>query len=536
MKIGILIKEFNELANWQLRIIEQIRNTQNLELSLLIKDGRLEKKDKVTIASFILKKQISYEKGRYLKNSKSVNKAEIIDYLHTIPTLISNQKIKHGIEVFNDVDIQQVKDYDLDVIIKFGFSIVSGMMLNASKNGIWYLHHSDINLNRSSPPGFCEVLKKESVVGVSLLQLTINKSKANLIDKAFFNRHNHSFVVTNYKILESAVALLMKNLRKFAKEELLVVEKDQSFSENIISPNLFTILKYQFEFYSNFGRGFFKKLESRLGINSNSWTIFIGRGNFLDANLSKLISVKKPSNEFWADPFLFLHEKEAYVFFEKFPFATQRGIISCGKIVGNNLVDVIDVLDLPYHLSYPFIFEEEGEIFMMPETGGNKRLEIYKCIDFPLKWELFSTAFEGEEIVDASLYTDKNNEKWLFMNKSSGPGTSKDNELYIYRIDSLKFNKVESHHENPIYIDSRVARNGGAIFSYKNNIYRPSQRNTDGIYGKALNINRIEKLTIFEYEEVEVEFTKVELHKIYKSMHHMHQIKDFFVFDAVCLD
>ena len=29
---------------------------------------------------------------------------------------------------------------------------------------------------------------------------------------------------------------------------------------------------------------------------------------------------------------------------------------------------------------------------MMQETNENRRLEIYKCITFPNKWELYSTS------------------------------------------------------------------------------------------------------------------------------------------------
>jgi len=41
MKIGILIKRFEKLSNCELRIIDGILNNQQLELSLLIQDGRV---------------------------------------------------------------------------------------------------------------------------------------------------------------------------------------------------------------------------------------------------------------------------------------------------------------------------------------------------------------------------------------------------------------------------------------------------------------------------------------------------------------
>ena len=50
-------------------------------------------------------------------------------------------------------------------------------------------------------------------------------------------------------------------------------------------------------------------------------------------------------------------------------------------------------------------------------------------------------------------------------------------------------------------IDARVARNGGCMFSFEGKTYRPSQSNTHAIYGRALNINEVKKLTIDEYIE-----------------------------------
>ncbi len=81
-------------------------------------------------------------------------------------------------------------------------------------------------------------------------------------------------------------------------------------------------------------------------------------------------------------------------------------------------------------------------------------------------------------------------------------------------------------------IDSRTGRNGGAIFSYGNEIFRPSQRNVEGIYGRALNINKIKELTINSYvEEISV-IVEPDFHEGLISIHHLHQIEGLFVFDA----
>jgi hypothetical protein len=530
MIIGILIREFQTLENWELRIIDYIKKDLNFELALLVMDGQIPKNvSKYSPINFLWNMQVTFEKSRYLKHKKTVNKDQIITYLKTIPKLI----LKDNTSVFSKVDVEKIKKYNLDILLKLDFTNPSGDIINAAKNGIWYLSHNDFKKGISMPSGFLEVLQKDSIVNVSLLQLTENRNRKNLIDTANFNRHKFSYVETNFNVIESSVSLLIKNFQKLDKgNELEFKERDISFIENFKTPSITQLFQYQSNYFLNFGKGFIKRLLSKFGGHEASWTLFIGKGNFLDADLTKIISVNKPKNEFWADPFLFAFQKEYYIFFEKFPYSTARGILACGKVKGNDLIEVMDVLDLEYHLSYPFIFEEEGEIYLMPETNANNRLEIYKCVQFPNKWELFRTAFEGERIADSFFYTDNLKQKWLFLNKACTANTSLDNELYIYKVDSINLNKIEPHRQNPIHIDSQIARNGGAIFDYHNKKYRPSQRNTDGIYGKALNINQIEKLTLDEYYEKAVRIIEPNFQEGLKSIHHLHQIDNMFVFDA----
>lgn len=46
------------------------------------------------------------------------------------------------------------------------------------------------------------------------------------------------------------------------------------------------------------------------------------------------------------------------------------------------------VLTEDWHLSYPFVFEHEGDIFMMPEGSRSGQLKLYRAVDFPNEWEV----------------------------------------------------------------------------------------------------------------------------------------------------
>ena len=505
---------------------------------MLIKDGRNDNEtansrrsrlkrlifSKSSLSKLLFRLQISIER-RLFKENNTIDKTNIIDKLKTIDTVYLKPKRDNSFDVFSSIDAVKIKSYNLDIILKHEFTIIRGDILNSAKYGIWSLFHADIDINSVGPEGLRDILFHQTSVGVTLQQLTSEIKCGLLIDNAFFNYH-WSYIKTNNRILEASISLLFKNIRQL-KIGLYSPTKsciDYNSSINIYYTKY--VLKYTYIFYFALTKKFFERINYIMfGTRYHCWTLFIGKGDFLNSSLCGISPTELPKDEFWADPFLFYYKHENYVFFENFSYSTKRGKISCGKVRDNKLIDITDVLSLDYHLSYPFIFEEDGDIYLMPETYANSRLEIYKCISFPNKWELYSTAFEGEKVVDASFYVDDNNQKWLFINRL-------ESELFIYKIDSLKLNQLEPHMQNPVIISSETARNGGPIFKYKDEVFRPSQANIEGIYGRALNINKIEKLTIDEYIEKTIVTEYPDFNKGLIAMHHLHQSNGMFVIDA----
>ena len=542
IKIGILIGKFEELQNWELRIIEKIISEKDYELKLLIQDGRIKKstsiKDKflssIFSKYFLLKvlNKIQFSIEKYLfRHADTVNKKEIINYLKQTELIKLKPNRKGFLDIFSKEDSKNIKGFDLDIILRHEFNIIRGDILSSSKYGIWSFHHADNDVIRGGPPGFWEIILKKSNIGITLQELTPELDGGLVIDKAFTNI-SYSYIKNRHQILEDSVSLLFKSLKKIKNKEYEPI-KSKTYS-NILykAPDLFITLKYIINFYKIYFATLIRKIESRVfSKRFNRWSMFIGKGNFLESTLFKLKPVKVPKDEFWADPFLFSYEDEYYVFFENYSYVSKKGKISCGKVQKNKIVDVIDVLNLDYHLSYPFIFKEGNEIFMMPESSENKRLEIYRCINFPNKWELYSTAFEGEIICDAHFFNDEKNQKWLFLNKSTQT-SSVDLELFIYKVDSIKLNEIISHKQNPVLIDSRTARNAGEIFKYNNEIFRPSQFNGEGIYGRGLNVNRILKLTQEEYVEENILRVMPNFHKDLVGVHHLHQKENIFIIDG----
>ncbi|WP_298480326.1 hypothetical protein [uncultured Maribacter sp.] len=517
MKIGLIIYNTNHLPSWQLRLIEYIFANPKLELVLIVSKAAncLEKNN---LLKFLITIQTKIERKLFFKRPFLNNRSKIEEKLKNTKQILLE-------EGFSNNDQALMKNIELVLNLE-NITYLPYYFLN-SKYGVWSLKYGLGSSIYQNAIGFLDVINKSSSIKVNLIRHTF--SSKEIIDNAWFNRH-WSITKTNDILLESSVILIEKNLNKIEKIEntvfpAFIAKNNELTITNFISYILMFNIILLKKFYSMLSNFFLKK-------RNYCFTIFVGKGNAM--KLSKLD--EKPifpdKGEFWADPFIFPYNSNNYIFFENFSYKTKKGKISCGIIKNNKIINKTDVLELNTHLSYPYIFKENGDIFLMPENTEKGGLHIYKCIEFPNKWELYSSCFKGERIADASFFKDKNNQKWLFLNKGSTENVPLENELYIYKIDSLKFNTIISHKENPVLIDSRVARNAGATFNFQNKVYRPSQANIEGIYGKHININKIEILNIDEYKERIVKMFEPNIEKGFIAMHHLHQIENIFAYDA----
>ncbi len=538
MKIGVFIREFETLSNYEFKIINYIISDPELELVLLIKDGRKHLASaKNRLYRNIFSKQIFANILFKIQNlielkifhfKETENKSETIEYLNKVKCIELNPQRNGFLDVFSDEESDIVKSYNLDLILRHEFNIIRGKILDSATHGIWSFHHGDNAVNRGGPAGFWEIVLNEPYIGVTLQKLTPTLDGGKIIDKAYYN-WDFSHIVTNHDILESSVNLLIKNLNKLKTGQITYQKSLVYYNPLYKKPNLKYVFIYLFKFYKAIST---KILYRTISLIPNKrkycWSLYFSKGIFLESQLYKKKEIPLPKKEFWADPFLIKHKDELYAFFENYEYSFSKGKISCARIVDNNFVEVTDALNLSYHLSYPFIINQDNEIYMIPETLATKRLEVYKCIEFPSKWQLYSTAFENEEISDTTYFTDENGINWLFVNK----GYKNKPELHIYRVDSLQLNHIESHKSNPVKIDSLTARNGGAIFKYENQYCRPSQVNSNGKYGNGLNINKIIKLNIEEYMEEKIITVYPNFKRGLVGLHHLHQLDNHYIFDV----
>ncbi len=157
------------------------------------------------------------------------------------------------------------------------------------------------------------------------------------------------------------------------------------------------------------------------------------------------------------------------------------------------------VLEKPYHLSYPFIFEWESCLYMLPETAAHRAIEAYRCLEFPYRWEFCQTLMEPVKAYDTTLFPYQG-KWWMTTNLKENEGASSWDELFLFSADYPLSAHWTPHPCNPVVSDVRRARPAGAIFESDGVLYRPSQDCSQG-YGYGLNLNRILTLNAADYRE-----------------------------------
>jgi hypothetical protein len=192
-----------------------------------------------------------------------------------------------------------------------------------------------------------------------------------------------------------------------------------------------------------------------------------------------------------ADPIVWTEGDRTFLFVEVFPFATMRGVLAVAELdpQGRPLTALEPVLSRDGHLSYPFLFQYDGETWMIPENAAEGHLPLYRASRFPDLWEECGTLLDVP-LQDATLI-EWEGCFWLLGNESR-EGSSWDCLCAYYSASPL--GPFQPHSQNPLMIDARFARSAGPVFKKGGMLIRPVQDCLGG-YGRAVHFMQITELS-----------------------------------------
>jgi hypothetical protein len=280
-----------------------------------------------------------------------------------------------------------------------------------------------------------------------------------------------------------------------------------------------------------------KKLDRRRerGMRAQ-WFLLVGRcdqAGLESPGPSDLTPIYPPNEVFWADPFVWSRYGRHFIFFEEYPYATRVGRI-CAIEIDDGFRPVgaaVPVLKEPHHLSYPFLFEVAGALFMIPEKANADRLDLYRCVDFPYRWAPVRTLVTGMAIADATLFEDRGRWWMLASVKDKIRGVDWMESLFAFYADDPLEGAWMPHAANPVLRDFRRGRPAGRVLrGPTGSLLRPSQ---DCVrrYGHGINLSRIDSLSPTEYSE-RVIWRTTGAAGGWRGIHHLDWHKGLMAMDA----
>lgn len=222
-----------------------------------------------------------------------------------------------------------------------------------------------------------------------------------------------------------------------------------------------------------------------------------------ETNLAKFSVLKPPADEFWADPWLIERDGQTHLFFEVYRKDIGRGHVAHMELKDNKgWSEPQIVLEQSNHLSYPSLFECDGEVYMIPETKELRTVDLYRCARFPSVWKKQKTLLSEITAADATMLHYRN-KWWLFLSETRF-GEETTGELHIYFADHPLLDDCWiPHRRNPVVRDARHARQAGRFLWRGGKPIRVAQ-DCSYRYGYGLKFLRIDELTESEYSETEI--------------------------------
>lgn len=483
LRVAVLLDRYRQPA-WVHAMLERIRSLHFVELCLTIELTAAARNDD---GSVLWQFYRHADDRLFARSADALAEGDVSPLLHDMPRMA--------------VDVSTISTvcFDghlIDVALDLNTGIEPAAMAGRTRYGVWRHEFDDLPVRDPSAVGRREVFDQAPLTVSSLMGYRPDGERVVL-----FQSQSRTVPYSPRRNRDNAYW----KAAAFASRALARLNQTHSLppSQSHASPH--TVRQSALNMPTSImraGRNLFRRGWQKL-TTVDQWFIgfkFEAEPALPDA-LSGFQLLMPPKDRFWADPFPIEREGRHFIFIEELPFATNKGHISVMEVSPDGRwSEPRKVLERDYHLSYPFLFEWQGELFMLPETGQQRTVEVYRCHRFPDDWRLESVLLNGVCAADATI-SPIGERWWMFVNIGE-EGTELYDELHLFHAEQ-PFGEWTPHHCNPVKSDALSARPAGKPFLADGVLYRPAQVCAP-LYGSAIVINRIEQIDPEHFVEHEV--------------------------------
>ncbi len=206
---------------------------------------------------------------------------------------------------------------------------------------------------------------------------------------------------------------------------------------------------------------------------------------------------------FQADSFLFVKGDELFLFYE-LQHWDDPGVIAMVKTRDlKTWTQPVVVLKQPFHLSFPYVFEDKGRVYMVPESQEDDAIHLFQADNDELtSFSKVRTLMRQQRTEgmhynydDSHVYL-KDGKYYLFTSYQ------KDWMYYqeLFVADDLLNGEFRRHPKSPVCVSNEFGRNGGSLIHFDGRLLRVTQ-DCHADYGANVSLMEMTCLSPTDYEE-----------------------------------
>ena len=465
-----------------------------------------------------------YYGGRYRDHSRQYRVDQLIPQSIRISPTISKSGFVYR---FSDEEMAKVRAAGCDVLIRGGSGILRGDILDVCPFGVLSFHHGDNRVNRGGPAAFWEAFLGWPSTGFVIQRLTSELDGGKVLVRGLYA--TKWFFLLNQAALFSKANVHFKDLlKKVARDRSLPRAEDPlPYSAPLYrSPGFFMCIRYAATIA---GRGLRKGLYSLVRLRYR-WSVSFVFTGWRRAVLWRTKPIPTPSGHFLADPFLWRQEARTYCLLEDYSYKKGIAGISVVELSKDTSSPPKPVLNEPFHLSFPYLFEYQGTIYMCPECSASGQIRLYRATHFPEQWQ-FVKALMNDVVAADTMIFPRGDRWWMLTNLDRSGDGDFWSELYLFSADSPLSESWTPHPANPLLINPTGGRNAGLLRD-GDRIFRAAQTHGFDQYGAGILLNEIVSITGEQYEERLIGEIKPDWRHSLLGTHHISSLEGVTVLDS----
>jgi hypothetical protein len=506
LRIGLVVDGVR-LPSWKRSVIEKIQAAEYTEIVCLLDATDVRHEPRRWWRDAVFRQYVRLDRALYgsRRAPDPDQLADCRDLLGAIPSLALHEAASTGELTATPADGGRLTGMDLDVVIDLGTAPTAHPLAAAARHGVWRCHFGPGADEDESRAGYAELATQSPATAVSIRRRLQESASGDILASASTTTApGMSRTLNRFEPLWMAAELVIQALHRLHRDR---GGSQQGVATDVAEERRGAAASSNWSTLRFLAAGLARKVRQRIrhphADLKFGWLPAVRRvpdeadGIVALQDSSAFRWLTPQPGSFWADPFLLERDGRTWLFLEEYLYAEERGVISVGALDDQcSLGPLHRIIDSGGHLSYPHVFEDGEDVFLLPESADRLETTLYRAVEFPHRWEVAGRIGVGMRLLDTTVLR-LDGLYWIF---TSIPGQHQCGyTVLLFWAESLT-GKWHHHPASPISRDIRYARGAGRIVRSGGRLFRPVQDGAGG-YGRRVHFFEILELDTETFRE-----------------------------------